>query len=256
MPTKTDHIQVYSEGADGVTPTLVRDYDLTSVLDASTERISSALPDFNGLIWFVSKANGKVGTLDPKTGAMQGQDHERGDRELVRGRQGRRLHRLRQAHVPVQGRARTACRGSSGRRPTRTRGSSSRARSTPAPGTTPTIMDNGYVAITDNADPMNVVVYRTAQQAPRREAHRLRGARVQAGRERDRELADHGRTLADRREQLRLPGPAGPERRRRDRAGLRPRRRQEERHGVHEEVDEHRAFARRPWCRSSRPRPA
>ena len=31
-------------------------------------------------------------------------------------------------------------------------------------GTTPTIMDNGYVAITDNADPMNVVVYRTAKK--------------------------------------------------------------------------------------------
>ena len=29
-------------------------------------------------------------------------------------------------------------------------------------GTTPTIMNGGYVAITDNADPMNVVVYRTA----------------------------------------------------------------------------------------------
>ena len=29
-------------------------------------------------------------------------------------------------------------------------------------GTTPTIMKGGYVAITDNADPMNVVVYRTA----------------------------------------------------------------------------------------------
>ena len=27
-------------------------------------------------------------------------------------------------------------------------------------GTTPTIMKGGYVAITDNADPMNVVVYR------------------------------------------------------------------------------------------------
>ena len=25
-------------------------------------------------------------------------------------------------------------------------------------------MDNGYVAITDNADPMNVVVYRTARK--------------------------------------------------------------------------------------------
>ena len=33
-----------------------------------TERISSALPDFNGRIWFVSKANGKVGTLDPDDG--------------------------------------------------------------------------------------------------------------------------------------------------------------------------------------------
>jgi hypothetical protein len=30
-------------------------------------------------------------------------------------------------------------------------------------GTTPTIMDNGYVAITDNADPMDIVVYRTAK---------------------------------------------------------------------------------------------
>jgi hypothetical protein len=29
-------------------------------------------------------------------------------------------------------------------------------------GTTPTIMSGGYVAITDNADPINVVVYRTA----------------------------------------------------------------------------------------------
>ena len=27
-------------------------------------------------------------------------------------------------------------------------------------GTTPTLMSGGYVAITDNADPMNVVVYR------------------------------------------------------------------------------------------------
>jgi hypothetical protein len=31
-------------------------------------------------------------------------------------------------------------------------------------GTTPTITNGGYLAITDNADPMNVVVYRTAQR--------------------------------------------------------------------------------------------
>ena len=111
MPTKTDHIYVLNQGADGNTLTLERDYDLTSVLDPATERITSALPDFNGLIWFVSKANGKIGTLDPKTGALRVKTTRRGDRELVRGRRGRRLHRLRQAHVPVQGEPRTARRG-------------------------------------------------------------------------------------------------------------------------------------------------
>ena len=45
-------------------------------------------------------------------------------------------------------------------------------------GTTPTIMENGLVAITDNADPMNVVVYRNNEE-PRqgREADRLQAAR-------------------------------------------------------------------------------
>jgi hypothetical protein len=38
--------------------TKVGDYDLTGVLD-DDERISSALPDFQGRIWFVSKT-GKV----------------------------------------------------------------------------------------------------------------------------------------------------------------------------------------------------
>ncbi|MFR9754148.1 hypothetical protein ACL02S_24345, partial [Nocardia sp. 004] len=36
-------------------------------------------------------------------------------------------------------------------------------------GTTPTILPDGYVAITDNADPMNVVVYRTAPEATQRQ---------------------------------------------------------------------------------------
>ena len=71
VSTKTNHIYRMSEGADGNTLTLERDYDLTGVLDSETERISSALPDFNGLLWFVSKANGKVGTLDTKTGKIQ-----------------------------------------------------------------------------------------------------------------------------------------------------------------------------------------
>ncbi len=36
-------------------------------------------------------------------------------------------------------------------------------------GTTPTLMRGGYVAITDNAEPMHVVVYRRARHLPRRQ---------------------------------------------------------------------------------------
>ena len=41
------------------------------VVDPASERITSALPDFRGLIWFVTKQNGKVGTLNPSTGAIR-----------------------------------------------------------------------------------------------------------------------------------------------------------------------------------------
>jgi hypothetical protein len=40
-------------------------------------------------------------------------------------------------------------------------------------GTTPTIMKGGYVAITDNADPMNVVVYRKAVRLRRGQRRRV-----------------------------------------------------------------------------------
>jgi hypothetical protein len=47
----------------------VRDYDLTGALE-SNERISSALPDFRGRIWFVSKQNGKVGYVGRHRGRV------------------------------------------------------------------------------------------------------------------------------------------------------------------------------------------
>ncbi len=71
VPTKTDHVVVLAISEDGTSLSLVRDYDLTSVLDEDVERITSALPDFSGRIWFVSKANGKVGTIDRKTGRVR-----------------------------------------------------------------------------------------------------------------------------------------------------------------------------------------
>ena len=47
-------------------------------------------------------------------------------------------------------------------------------------GTTPTIMKGGYVAIADNADPMNVVVYRNAPPPARRASARSAGCRCSA----------------------------------------------------------------------------
>ena len=73
-----------------------------------------------------------IGVLDPKHRQDRAITARRGGRELLRRRPRRRLHRLRQAHVPLQrGQAREAGRRLEGR-PTRTRASTSRARSTPA----------------------------------------------------------------------------------------------------------------------------
>ena len=163
VPTKTDHIQVYNEGADGVTPTLERDYDLTSVLDPATERISSALPDFNGLVWFVSKANGKVGTLNTKTGALQVRTmNEEIENSFAVGEDGayiasdKRMYRFK---ATKNGVPRIIW-----KKTYQNSGIVKPSQLNAGTGTTPTIMDNGYVAITDNADPMNVVVYRTAKK--------------------------------------------------------------------------------------------
>src|SRR6201999_3914071 len=67
--TKTSHLWVVGESSDGTKLVKRKEYDLTKVL-ASDERVTSALPDFKGRIWFVSKKNGKIGVLDTKTGKI------------------------------------------------------------------------------------------------------------------------------------------------------------------------------------------
>jgi hypothetical protein len=163
IPTKTDHIYVLGENSTGDGFVLNRDYDLTGVLDPANERITSALPDFNGLLWFVTKQNGKVGTLDPSTGAIHvlrtGEEIENSfavDSSGVYIVSDKRMYRFQAGpdgtpqiiwqHVyPNSGIV----------KPSQVDAGS---------GTTPTIMRGGYVAITDNADPMDVVVYRIAAQ--------------------------------------------------------------------------------------------
>jgi hypothetical protein len=163
VATKTDHIFAISEGPDHNTLTKVRDYDLTNVLDSATERISSALPAFDGLLWFVSKKNGKIGTLNRKTGKVKvlktGEEIENSFAVASEGIyivSDKRMYRLEASksgkprivwskHYPNSGIV----------KPSQVNAGS---------GTTPTVMDHGYVSITDNADPMNVIVYRRAKK--------------------------------------------------------------------------------------------
>jgi hypothetical protein len=155
--TKTSHLFVLQVSTDGRRITKVGDYDLTSVLD-DDERISSALPDYQGRIWFVSKKSGKVGILDPRTRRIRvkrlGEDIQN---SFAVGRNGvyivssARMYRF----AARKGRPRIVWKRRYGNS-----GIVKPGQADAGSGTTPTLMSGGYVAITDNADPMNVVVYR------------------------------------------------------------------------------------------------
>ena len=168
--SKTSHLLVIAEGAGGTSLRKVADYDLTGVLNPD-ERVTSALPDFRGRVWFVSKRSGKVGVLDPRTRRIRvkrlGEEVENSfavDRDAVYIVSDRRMYRM---SAGRRGRPRidwsVRYRNSGIVKPSQVDAGS---------GTTPTIMAGGYVAITDNADPMNVVVYRTATRL-RRGARRI-----------------------------------------------------------------------------------
>jgi outer membrane protein assembly factor BamB len=163
IPTKTGHIFVLKVSEEGTSLTQKRDYDLTRKIDEATERITSALPDFNGMIWFVTKQNGRVGTLDPKTGEIRVKTlGEEIENSFAVGSDGvyivsdRRMYRFKATKNGVPRVIWKAGYPNSGIvKPSQVNAGS---------GTTPTIMDGGYVAITDNADPMDIVVYRTARK--------------------------------------------------------------------------------------------
>jgi hypothetical protein len=162
--TKTSHLFVLKVSPDGRSIRKVRSYDLTGVL-APDERISSALPDFRGRIWFVSKNNGKVAILNPKTRRIRsirlGEDIQNSftvDRRGVYVASSRRMYRFRARNGRPRVQWKAKYRNSGIVKPGQADAGS---------GTTPTIMRGGYVAITDNADPMNVVVYRTAVRLKR-----------------------------------------------------------------------------------------
>jgi hypothetical protein len=157
VPTTTRHLFVMAETAQpGFT--LQHDYDLTSAVPQG-DKIISALPDWSGRYWFAS-TNGVVGTVDPASGAVKSVDtHEKiGNSFAVDETKGAyivtdaALYRFEAGAdgAPVQT-WRTTYENDGRMKPGQTELGS---------GTTPTITSAGYVAITDNADPIDVAVFR------------------------------------------------------------------------------------------------
>jgi hypothetical protein len=180
VPTTDRHILVVSI-TSGPGFQVDADYDLSGRIPQG-EGIVSVLPDWDGLLWFVTRG-GMVGTIDRgngtlKTMRLSGEgisnsfavDENRGvyivsDKALYRFDAGpnggpqvswRVVYPNSGVHKPGQSDA-----GS---------------------GTTPTLMGSSWVAITDNADPMNVVVYRRAikLKGPKKTKKRGRSARRRA----------------------------------------------------------------------------
>jgi hypothetical protein len=159
-PTNTRHIFVIGEtAAPGFE--LQNDYDLTNAVPQG-DKIVSALPDWSGRIWFASAA-GVVGFVDPATAEVKSIDtkepmgnsfavDETGGVYIVTDKA---LYRFDASPSGVVTTWREAYDNVGVKKPGQTEAGS---------GTTPTVMGTDLVAITDNADPMNVVVYKRSPQ--------------------------------------------------------------------------------------------
>ncbi|TMA39351.1 MAG: hypothetical protein E6J79_03625 [Deltaproteobacteria bacterium] len=164
IPTNNRQIWVVGESASLAGPgfTLVRTYDLSSGV-ALGDGIVSVLPDWHGLLWFVT-VHGVVGTVEPASGALAvlALDGEAIGNSFAVDETGgvfivsdHALYRFDAgaSGVPLVTWRETYDRG------TRLKPGQVNFGS----GTTPTLMGCRWVAITDNADPrMHVLVYRRA----------------------------------------------------------------------------------------------
>ncbi len=154
IPTTTRHIYVVREEGTGFA--LETDYDLTPQVP-SGDKVFSALPDWEGRIWFAT-TQGRVGFVDPRSGAVRvtvtGESiansfaiDETGGVYLVTRAA---LYRFAAVDDKPVATWRAAYPNSGIAKPGQVEASS---------GTTPTITQRGFVAITDNSDPMNVMLF-------------------------------------------------------------------------------------------------
>jgi hypothetical protein len=166
-PTSNRHIFVIAQ-REGPGFELVQDHDLSGVV-ASGDGIISVLPDWDGRLWFAS-SKGVVGFVDPATGEIRSRQLGEGitnsfavdDDGGVYIVTDKGLYRFDARRGEVEQTWREVYGNSGVAKP---------GQSDAGSGTTPTIIGRNYVAITDNADPMQVVVYQRkalVQQAKKR----------------------------------------------------------------------------------------
>jgi hypothetical protein len=158
VPTTTRHVFVIRQTGGGTGFALEHDYDLSAAV-LPGDKIISALPDWGGRLWFAS-TNGVVGTIDPASGAVRSlplgekiaNSFAVEDTSAVYVVTDKAMYRLEAGATGLPAVVwREAYENSGVQKP---------GQSSAGSGTTPTLMGADLVAITDNADPMNVLVYR------------------------------------------------------------------------------------------------
>jgi hypothetical protein len=165
IPTTSRHIEVVGQTEDGTAFELVRDYDLTSVV-AEGDKIMSSIPDWGGRLYFVTQ-QGVVGLVRPKSGDVEAIDL---DEEIANSFAVDESGGVYVVTATALYRIDTGPGGKpqiTWREVYENSGIEKPGQVSAGSGTTPTVMGDKWVAITDNADPMNVVVYRRGARVPR-----------------------------------------------------------------------------------------
>jgi hypothetical protein len=166
VPTTTRHLYVVAVRDRGFA--LERDHDLTGAVPAG-DKIISALPDWSGRIWFAS-TRGVVGTVSAAGGAVRSRALGEDNANSFAVDDGRGVYVVTQKALYRLDARPDGTPAVTWRQVYRNSGISKPGQSHAGSGTTPTVMEGGRVSITDNADPMNVVVYKRAR--------RVRGRRL------------------------------------------------------------------------------
>jgi len=155
IPTTERHILVI--GMENGEFAVERDYDLTGTLPSGA-KIISALPDWSGRIWLAT-TDGLVVVIDPDSGAIE--SHDLGEvvqNSFAVGDDG--VYVVSEAAMYRFEVGDDGAPLATWRTVYENTGEAKPGQVSPGSGTTPTLHGDDWVSITDNADPMNVVVYR------------------------------------------------------------------------------------------------